>query len=199
MFYAFTILLCALACPFLNMARGGWVNHGFLGGRLPVKSSHIICFIYAAVAYAVSWDLYVFGIVLVGTLIMWTPSWGWAIDLNNANPHVGQLWGPDDPRWEKPMVALIHKLARGNDYMSLFYRHLYILPLFAAVIAYENLSWLFLLLCPLFAACSVLGYHVGRVDYNREHDMWETPLLAGEFYAGLAWAPFAAWVLMAAK
>ena len=121
--------------------------------------------VFYAVLGAATWFLtqnpWFVGTVLVGGLLDWKLSWGWCIYLNRMNPTIGQAWGPDDKRWKIFYVKAIKSIAGDNDYLSLFIRRLFILPMFVGMVFLLGMPMWIIALTVAHAALMVVGYHIG--------------------------------------
>ena len=80
-------------------------------------------------------------------------------------------------------------LARRNEHVGLFIRHLFITPMVLGLIVVGGLTWYCLLLAPLYALLTVASYDIGWRLYKspsiRTGSYLDNPLFVGEVGMGI--------------
>ena len=165
----------------LNRIRGGGLYIGELfdnenPNKLPGRSLYLVALLLAPLTYFISHDVIISFIIAVGFLIWGSAPWGHLFGLGR--------FSPDRPISKFEQILL--KMAFGNVYLALFYRHLLVLPLLVAVSLYISSYW-YIAYVPIFSALVVLSYEFGWRIYSKLPEKMKNPILIGELLTGMIW------------
>ena len=172
-------ILTALLMAVLNRAAGSNLYH--LKDKWSLSGKAVLWTLpfFFAVSYLwLGWQ-----IALAWTLSCWfwrTPAWGYWIDLGSMPDDFNRE--DEEPAWYE---AIINRISFNNDYLALFWRHMFVLP-GLLLVSYVNADWFYVLLSPLIAVAFLGCYALAKKTlYPKYNYIWLAELLCGVIWGNL--------------